>query len=176
MPWQGAMPRASRGSSETSCSRTQPRNDRTRSKLPSAANAKRRNLELALDRAVPNWRELNNDPQWLAYLGQTHTFSNCSRQTHLDEAVASGSADRVIAFYRDFQRSQAVAARPAPPPPQWGYRASPRDRPTYTRTDITAAHRAYMKGAYRGREAEYEALQAEFIRAQREGRIVDVPA
>jgi hypothetical protein len=30
-----------------------------------------------------------------------------------------------------------------------------------------------MKGAYRGREAEYEALQADIIRAGREGRILD---
>jgi hypothetical protein len=99
-------------------SRTQPRNDRTRSKLPSAANAKRRNLEWALDRAVPNWRELNNDPQWLAYLGQTHTFSNCSRQTHLDEAVASGSVHRVIAFFKDFLALKSATTRPAPPPPR----------------------------------------------------------
>jgi hypothetical protein len=48
----------------------------------------------------------------------------------------------------------------------------PRDKPVYSRADITAAHRAYMKGAYRGREAEYEALQADIVRAGREGRIV----
>src|SRR5262249_5880767 len=148
-------------------------NTRLRERL---AIESRRNLEAALDREVPGWRSISNDPQWLTYLGQTNTFSNCSRQTHLDEAVKSGNAHCVIAFFHDFQRGQAAAARPAPPPPQWGRRASPRDRPTYARADITAAHRAYMKGAYRGREAEYEALQAEFIRAQREGRIVDALA
>jgi hypothetical protein len=32
-----------------------------------------------------------------------------------------------------------------------------------------------MKGAYRGREAEYEALQADIVAAGREGRIADPP-
>ena len=58
------------------------------------------------------------------------------------------------------------------PPPQWGYRASPRDKPIYSRDDIINASRAFMKGAYKGREAEYEALQADIIRAGAEGRII----
>ena len=70
---------------------------------------------------------------------------------------------------------KAATTRPAPPPQQWGYRASPRDKPIYSRNDIIAASRAYMRGAYRGREAEYEALQADIVRAARENRISDAP-
>jgi hypothetical protein len=90
--------------------------------------------------------------------------------------VASGNVHRIAAFFRDFQQMKAATARPAPaPPPQWGYRTSPRDKPIYSRDDIANASRAFMKGAYRGREAEYEALQADIIRAAREGRISDAP-
>jgi len=86
--------------------------------------------------------------------------------------VASGNVHCVAAFFRDFQQMKAATVRPVPAPPQWG---SPRDRPVYSRADINAASRAYMKGAYRGREAEYEDLQADIIRAAREGRISDAP-
>jgi len=136
----------------------------------------RRNLEAALDREVPEWRQINNSPGWLGWLSGTHLYSDRARQFHLDDAVASGNVHRVAQFFKDFiAQRNATQPRPAPPPPQWGSRASPRDRPIYSRADITAASRAYMKGAYRGREAEYEALQADIIRAAREGRIRDDP-
>ena len=139
--------------------------------------AQRRKLESALDREVgPEWRQLNNDPQWIGWLVGTHLYSNLSRQHHLDAAVASGNVHLVAQFFKDFiAQRNATQPRPAPSPPQWGYAASPRDRPVYSRADINAASRAYMKGAYRGREAEYEALQADIIRAAREGRISDAP-
>jgi hypothetical protein len=136
--------------------------------------ARRRQLEQALDYEVPNWREVLTTPGWIGWLSGTHLYSDRSRQSHLDEAVASGNVYRVAQFFKDFiAQRDATQPRPAPPPPQWGYRAMPRDKPVYSRADITAAHRAYMKGAYRGREAEYEALQADIIRAGREGRIRD---
>ena len=135
----------------------------------------RRKLEQALDREVPNWRELLTAPGWSSWMVGNHLYSDRSRQSHLDEAVAAGNIYRVAQFFKDFiaQRG-ATQPRPAPGPlPQWGCRTSSRDKPIYSRGDIAAASRAYMRGAYRGREAEYEALQAEFIRAAREGRIRD---
>ena len=123
-----------------------------------------------VDREIPNWRQINNDPQWIGWLSGTHLYSDRARQLHLDDAVASGSVHRVAQFFKDFiAQRDATQPRPAPPPPQWGSRASPRDKPIYSRNDITNASRAYMKGAYRGREAEYEALQADIVRATREG-------
>ena len=129
-----------------------------------AAVAQRRNLEAALDRTIPEWREIQNDPWWIGWLTTTHLYSDRARQFHLDDAVASGSVHRVAQFFKDFiAQRDATQPRPAPPPPQWGYRASPRDKPIYSRDDIINASRAYMKGAYKGREAEYEALQADIF-------------
>jgi hypothetical protein len=138
-----------------------------------AAVAQRRKLEQALDRAVPNWREILATPGWAGWMVGTHLYSTLSRQHHLDAAVASGNVHCVAQFFKDFiAQRNATQPRPAPPPPQWGSRASPRDKPIYSRDDIINASRAFMKGAYKGREAEYEALQADIIRAGREGRIV----
>ena len=132
----------------------------------------RRKFEAALDSAVPNWREVLTTPGWHGWMVGNHLYSEFSRQHHFDAAVASGNVYRAAQFFKDFiAQRNATQPRPAPPPPQWGSRASPRDKPVYSRADITAAHRAYMKGAYRGREAEYEALQADIVRAGREGRI-----
>jgi len=132
----------------------------------------RRNLEAALDREVPAWREILTTPGWATWMVGTHLYSDRSRQSHLDEAVASGNVYRVAQFFKDFLALKSATTRPAPPPPQWGYRSSPRDKPIYSRDDIINASRAFMKGAYKGREAEYEALQADIIRAGREGRVV----
>jgi hypothetical protein len=133
----------------------------------------RRNLERALDREVPAWREILATPGWATWMVGTHLYSDLSRQHHLDAAVASGNVYRVAQFFKDFiAQRDATQSRPAPPPPQWGYRAMPRDKPIYSRDDIINASRAFMKGAYKGREAEYEALQADIIRAGRENRII----
>jgi hypothetical protein len=135
--------------------------------------AQRRELELALDAQVPNWREILTTPDWIGWVVGTHLYSEFSRQHHLDAAVASGNVYSVAQFFKDFiAQRNATQPSPAPPPPQWGYRAMPRDKPVYSRDDITNASRAFMKGAYKGREAEYEALQAEFVRAGAEGRII----
>jgi len=136
----------------------------------------RRTLEAALDREIPDWKTISNSSQWVAWLCSTHLYSELSRQHYLNSAVASGNVHLVAQFFKDFiAQRNATQPRPAPSPPQWGYQASSRDKPIYSRDDIINASRAYMKGAYRGREAEYEALQADIIRAAREGRISDAP-
>ena len=80
-----------------------------------AVVARRRKLELELDRAVPNWREILTTPGWSAWIVGTHLYSELSRQRHLDAAAARGDADSVAEFFRDFLRTYPAAAR-APPP------------------------------------------------------------
>jgi hypothetical protein len=135
------------------------------------AVAQRRKLEQALDRAIPDWRGFDRNPHWHAWLCGTHLYSEASRGWHLDNAAARGDADSVIGFYRDFLAQQEGAIVHEQPQAR---AVTARGRPViYSRSDIISAHRDFMKGAYRGREAEYEALQAEFQRASAEGRIRD---
>jgi hypothetical protein len=66
------------------------------------ARETKRNLDQALERAVPNWREVDRDPRWLAWLQERDVYSREKRQRLLDEAVARGDANRVIAFFNGF--------------------------------------------------------------------------
>src|SRR5215467_1293750 len=59
-------------------------------------------IDQALDNAVPNWREINSDSRWLAWLAESDPYSRVKRQRLLDEAVERGDANRVIAFFRGF--------------------------------------------------------------------------
>jgi hypothetical protein len=73
----------------------------------------RARLDADLAAAVPNWREIDNDPRWLAWLSETDPLTGATRQRVLDDAIAAGSASRVIAFFNTFQAQHGGAARPA---------------------------------------------------------------
>jgi hypothetical protein len=47
----------------------------------------------------------------------------------------------------------------------------PSDKPTYTRAQVAQLYRMHQKGAYVGREAEWNRQDADIIAAGREGRI-----
>jgi hypothetical protein len=128
-----------------------------------------RSIEPALDRELPGWKEINRDPWWISWLHGLDALTQLPRQRLLDDVVARKDVEGVVALFRNFvpQHRQAPAHEQAQ-----SRTATTRGRPViYSRSDIISAHQAYMKGAYRGREVEYEALQAEFQRASAEGRI-----
>jgi hypothetical protein len=164
------------------------------------AEDRKRGLYQTLDAQIPDWRQIDNNPRWRQWLHLPDLYSGRIRQQLLNDAIQAADATRVSSFFRGFLAEEAATGhlepspqpRPTPPvPPRepaiplaslaapgrarpasgGDFPPSSADRPTYTRADITAAHKAYMRGAYKGREAEYEALQAEFIRAQQEGRL-----
>ena len=76
-------------------------------------------------------------------------------------------------MFRDFQYEDQAAGQRELAQAYQAYPAAAGGRPIYSRADIEKAYRDYMRGAYRGREFEYQKLSAEFIRAAREGRIAD---
>src|SRR5262249_30603680 len=95
------------------------------------AQEQRRALYQTLDSSLPNWKEVNADPQWHAWLAGTHPYSAVSRQRHLDEAVARNDTACVIRLFRDFlaQREQRQDLQQASPAPLSGKRI-------YTRAHI----------------------------------------
>jgi hypothetical protein len=129
------------------------------------AVAPRRKLELALDRAIPNWREIQNDPWWVGWLTTTYLYSELSRQRHFDAAAARGDAEGVAQFFRDF-----LAWRPRRAPPQAG--PAPTGKHIYTRPEILQLHAQHRKGAFAGREVEWARIENDIIAAGREGRVV----
>jgi len=131
------------------------------------ARETKRNLDHALERVVPNWQEINRDPRWFQWLAAPDTLSGYSRQELLNDAVASGDAQRVINFFRGFQ---AAAGQPG----QLGQAAGPRSAaqpngPVYTRPQILEMARRRQRGLID--DAAWRRWEYELCRASKEGRV-----
>jgi hypothetical protein len=159
----------------------------------------RRRLDQAVELAVPNFQEIDRNPRWHRWLLGVDVLSGRVRQTLLNEAISSASAPRVISFFNGFLQEEvatghsepAPSSTPRPTPmarepaiplaslaapgrarPATGGDASlPSDKPTYTRAQVAQLYRMHQKGAYTGREAEWQRQDADIIAAGREGRI-----
>jgi hypothetical protein len=129
------------------------------------AVVQRRQLELALDREIPNWREFDRDPWWHAWLATTHLYSKASRGWHLDAAAARGDAGSVIAFYRDFASQRGRVA--VHEQPQDAYR--PTGKRIYSRAEISDMSRRRQKGQVD--DTTWRRWEIEMVNAGREGRI-----
>jgi hypothetical protein len=138
------------------------------------ARETQRNLFQTLDRAVPDWRRINDDPQWIAWLHGRHELSGLPRQRWLDDAVAQGDAGRVIEIFRGYlqtaagHRGQERARQTAAGPPQ----ATVTGRHVYSRPEIAKLYAAHQAGAYQGREADWARQEQDIIAAGREGRVI----
>jgi hypothetical protein len=160
------------------------------------AKEQRRQLDNAVEIAIPDYREIDRNPRWHRWLLGIDVLSGRVRQTLLNEAISAGAAPRVVWFFKSFLSEEvatghvesASGSQPAPAPreptisltslaapgrarPATGGDASlPTDKPVYTRAQIKQLYEQHRKGAYTGREAEWARLEADFFTAQREGR------
>jgi hypothetical protein len=127
----------------------------------------RAQLDAAVAAAVPNWREIDNDPRWLQWLGEIDPFTGAIRQQVLDDAIAAGSASRVLAFFNTFQAQHGGAARsPGTSRP----RTASGGQQVYTRDQIKQLGELHRKGKLVG--AEWDRIERDIIAAAREGRVV----
>jgi hypothetical protein len=135
--------------------------------LPAASARWRRNLDQAVERALPNYRETDRDPRWHRFLLEIDPYTGQVRQQLLNAAIARSDATAVIAFFKGFMR-EAGGAPTSSAAPGRARPASPANK-IYTRDEIKQLYRAHQQGAYVGREAEWARLENDFYRAQREG-------
>jgi hypothetical protein len=131
----------------------------------------RRNLDARVERAVPNFREVDRDPRWLQWLAGTDALTGRARQVLLNDAIASTDASRVAEFFRKFQQ-EAGSIQSQAPSTAPGRTRSSGNKPIYTRSQVAQLYRAHQQGAYAGREAEWAKQEADIIRASGEGRIL----
>lgn len=156
----------------------------------------KRELFTTMDRNLPSWRQINQDVRFKTWLRLPNVYTGQIRQTMLKEAVDGADAPKVLAFFNDFLReahatgqmapAQQIEQPPAPHTPAVALetlaapgRARPAggetqvstEKPVYSRADITKFYADSRKGLYAGRQAEYDAMQADLTRAQAEGRI-----
>src|SRR5215475_3610319 len=61
-------------------------------------------IDQELDRAVPDWRAINNDARFHQWLLLPDTYSGIIRDRLLKDAAAAASAQRVISIFQGFIR------------------------------------------------------------------------
>jgi len=127
-----------------------------------------RNLHQQVERAVPNWAEINRDPRWLQWLNTPDVYTGRTRQWLLNDAVAAGSAGHVIAIFKGFLREAGQA--PAGQAPQRRTSRAPSGKPVYSRGQINEMWAMRRKGQIG--DQEWAKWEYELIAAGREGRIV----
>lgn len=64
----------------------------------------------ALGSAVPNYNEINESAEWLAWLAEVDPFSGKARQDLLDEAAGALDHKRVIAIFQAYLRESEAPA------------------------------------------------------------------
>jgi hypothetical protein len=129
------------------------------------AEQTRKAMHQQVEAAVPNWRDIDSDPRWHQWLGEIDPFTGVIRQQVLDDAIAAGSAPRVIAFFNTFQAQHGGAARA----PSRARTASGQQQ-VYTRDQIKQLGELHRKGKLVG--AEWDRIEQDIIVAAREGRVV----
>jgi hypothetical protein len=140
------------------------------------AKEARHRLDAQVAAAVPEYQTIDRNPRWHRWLLEYDPLSGVVRQRLLDDAIASGSAARVVAFFRGYQ--QAARASGSQPGTGHAPRRTPSaasDKPTYTPAQIKQLYEQHRKGAYTGREAEWARIEADIFAAQREGRVQGAP-
>lgn len=149
-------------------------------------------LNSQLDKALPNWGQVNTDPNFLAWLSLPDPYSGAIRYEMLNAAYSQGNARRVLAFFNGFLAEEAAMA-PASAEPDLGATTVPKiplaslaapgrakaaastpapdEKPLITRAQIQSFYADVAARKYLGREAEKDRLEAMIIAASNEGRI-----
>lgn len=141
----------------------------------------------ALSDAVPNFRQINDNPDFQSWLLAADPLTGVTRQTFLDDAQRSLDAGRVVNFFRTWLEStgQAAVAQSAGNSPaselekqvspgrsrSTGTPASANQGKMYTPQDIQKFFNDVRAGKYKGREQERSRIERDIFAAQRENRI-----
>src|SRR5262245_6704089 len=145
---------------------------------------------------VPDWNAINHMPEFKTWLSYPDPYSGRVRHEMLQEAFSRHDGNRVVNFFRGFAEAAGLPLNPpdeqsSAPPPANGSgsgkpsleqfaapgraRSAPQnlppEKPVYSRAWIAQFSDAKIRGLYRGREAEAEAIERDIFQAQHEGRI-----
>jgi hypothetical protein len=159
----------------------------------------RERMEAHLSREVPDWMELNTNPDFIAWLDLPDPYSGGIRKQLLHAAYYGNDAHRVAAFFKGFISDEA-ATNPAragagqtevvtlagnEPKPQkvpletfaapgrakTAAAPAPAEKPFFTRAQIAKFYADIQKGEYAGRDAKRQEIEIAIFEAQRDGRI-----
>lgn len=139
-----------------------------------------------LSNSVPNWRDINESPDFQTWLLDIDPLTGISRQTYLEDAQSNFDVRRVASFFSTWggmngmpQAQQETTSAQSQLEKQLapgkgksaGAPASNSDQ-TYTPADITAFYDGVKSGRYKGQDKERARIERDIFAAQRDGRIV----
>tara|TARA_R100001510_G_scaffold36046_1_gene32527 strand:+ start:400 stop:1437 length:1038 start_codon:yes stop_codon:yes gene_type:complete len=140
----------------------------------------------ALNTEVPNWNEINSNPDFQSWLLEIDPLTGMSRQTYLEDAQKKLDSKRVISFFSTFEQATGNAnsareTRSSNPElakqvaPGRGRSAKPTasEGKTYTTADIKKFFEDVRMGKYKSREEERGKIERDIFAAQQEGRITN---
>lgn len=151
----------------------------------------RERMHDTLDKDCPRWRELNDDQEFIAWLGLPDPFSGAIRHELLKSAYDQNDTRRVMAFFNGFLAQEAATTpavpQPDPEPPapekvplealaapgraKSAATTPPAEKPVFTNAQISQFYVDKASGRYRGREQEAQAIEAQIFDAARNGRV-----
>lgn len=148
----------------------------------------------SLDQRVPEWRSVNNSPEFKQWLSLYDPISGYIRKALLDEAFANADAQRVVNIFSGFVAASAARrpATPSPAPASTPATASTKvpavsletlaapgrarsapgvsaaDKPVYTNQDFTALYERRRRGLIQ--QDEFDAKERDMFAAMKDGR------
>lgn len=144
--------------------------------------------EQRLTEVVPNWRAINANPDWLAWLNEFDAVLGGTRQAALSDAYAKFDSNRTVAFlhaYLALPRSRpATAART--PQEELARQQSPRASASqaqaspqstaaetrfWTQREIGDFYTAVLQGKFKGNPGEKARIEAQIDEAVATGRV-----
>lgn len=148
-------------------------------------------MESSLDERVPDWRDVNFDPNFISWLKLPDPYSGAIRHELLKAAYSRNDTPRVLAFFNGFLAEEAAVdpakgetgRRNTPAKPSLENFAAPgraktaaasgapAEKPNFTRAQIAKFYADSAAGKFRGKEAEKDRIEAQIFDAEREGRI-----
>ena len=154
-----------------------------------------------LDDLAEGWESVNNSPEFHAWLDAQDPYAGAKRGAMLAQAYGSGDVTRVAAFFTGFTKEHAAVAPSGQQPQPAAQGTNPAATPNvslaslaapgtgvggpqaagtpnesgqhrvYTRSEIATFYEDVRKGAYRGREADKQAIERDIFNAQKQGRL-----
>ena len=141
------------------------------------AQSAREKLYERLDSAIGDWRDINRRPEFVGWLSEVDDFSGQPRGVLLRAAFERNDADRVIKFFKGFQKENAVETSDPEADAPANQQATPKQEsqqsletlvaPGTPKTGSTGAQEGSGKGRIWTRKqiSEFYAQKNEFIKA-----------
>lgn len=141
-----------------------------------------------LQRDVPDWQEVNQNPDFHTWLLEFDPLAGTTRQELLEQAQSKFDAGRVVRFFQTWKNinqahgsaqgagnpsNKELQAQVAPGKARSASVPTTSDGRTYTPQDIQQFFKDVSMGKYKGREDERNRIERDIFAAQQQGRIVN---